>query len=259
MTNSEKSRSHQAWVSKLGISGLLAGQTFFRLLQGRIHRPICVDQLAYIGFNSLTAVLLINFFAGMIFTVQTARELTRFGAVQTVGGAFAIAFCRELAPVLTAGILAGQVGSAFASELAVMKVTEQIDALKMLRTDPVDYLVIPRMVACCLMVPILTTFGIGVGIVGGAMIAAVIYGLPMATFLESVRDFLIIQDLVAVALKSFVFGILLASIGCGWGLTTVGGAKEVGQSATDAVVSIWIALFVADFFLSLVLFGPLKT
>ncbi|MFM9159807.1 MAG: ABC transporter permease, partial [Dolichospermum sp.] len=96
--------------------------------------------------------------------IPTARELVRFGAVNTVGGAFALAFCRELAPILTASIIAGQVGSAFAAELGAMRVTEQIDALYILRTDPIDYLVLPRVIACCLMMPIMMIFSLIVGI-----------------------------------------------------------------------------------------------
>jgi ABC-type transport system involved in resistance to organic solvents, permease component len=129
-----------------------------RILSGKIDRRKIMEHLVTVGLDSLRAVLLIAFFAGMIFTIQSARELIRFGAVGAVGGAFALAFCRELAPVLTAGVVAGQVGSAFAAEIGEMQVTEQIDALYMLRTNPVDYLVVPRVIACCVMLPILTYF-----------------------------------------------------------------------------------------------------
>jgi phospholipid/cholesterol/gamma-HCH transport system permease protein len=210
------------------------------------------------GPGALTPVLLTNLFAGMIFTVQTARELDRFGALHALGGAFALAFCRELAPILTAAILAGQVGTAFAAEIGCMKVTDQIDALKVLRTDPVDYLVVPRVVACCIMLPVLTVMGLVVGILAGATIAQGFYQVPMSQFLDSVRSLLILNDLIAVLIKSLLFGAIVALAGCTWGLTTTC-SRSVGRSATSAVVTTWVSLFVVDFFLSLVLFqsgGP---
>jgi phospholipid/cholesterol/gamma-HCH transport system permease protein len=197
---------------------------------------------------------LVNGFAGMIFTIQTARELIRFDAVSTVGGAFALAFCRELAPILTASIIAGQVGSAFAAEIGEMRVTEQIDALHILKTDPIDYLVLPRVIACSLMLPILTIIGLVVGIAGGVFAAGQFYQILPEVFLESVRNFLVIPDVLIVFLKGLIFGLLIAVIGCSWGITTVGGAKQVGESATAAVVTTWVSIFIVDFFLSLLLY-----
>ncbi|RUR73513.1 hypothetical protein PCC6912_56840 [Chlorogloeopsis fritschii PCC 6912] len=190
----------------------------------------------------------------MIFTIQTARELIRFDAVSTVGGAFALAFCRELAPILTASIIAGQVGSAFAAEIGEMRVTEQIDALHILKTDPIDYLVLPRVIACSLMLPILTIIGLVVGIAGGVFAAGQFYQILPEVFLESVRNFLVIPDVLIVFLKGLIFGLLIAVIGCSWGITTVGGAKQVGESATAAVVTTWVSIFIVDFFLSLLLY-----
>lgn len=247
------------WFQRVPVALLLVGQVIIRLLKGKLRGATLAEQLLIAGPQALWSVLLINLFAGMIFTIQTARELLRYGALEALGGAFALAFCRELAPVLTAGIVAGQVGSAYAAEMGVMQVTEQIDALQMLRTRPVDYLVLPRVVACCIMLPILSTFGITIGIGGGTWVASHFYQQPPAAFLESVRLFLDIQDLWAVVLKSVIFGLLIALIGCSWGLTTQGGAKGVGQSATAAVVNIWITIFIADFLLSLLLFGALQT
>ncbi len=231
------------------------GQVLLRLLKGRFHRRNLMEHLATVGPGSLRAVLLINFFAGMIFTVQTARELSRYGATESVGGAFGLAFCRELAPVLTAGIVAGQVGAAFAAELGTMRVTEQIDALQMMRTDPVDYLVTPRVVATVAMLPLLTVFAIAVGIFGGTSVAFLAYGQSPSIFLESVRHLLELRDLLAVVLKSMVFALIIATVGCSFGLTTTGGARGVGASATAAAVAIWIGIFIADFLMSVVLFG----
>lgn len=153
-------RPHPRLGDRLTATGLLGGQVLLRLLQGRLRRRNLMEHLVAVGPGSLGSVLLINGFAGMIFTVQTAREMSRLGALDALGGAFTMAFCRELAPVLTAGVVAGQVGAAFAAELGAMRVTEQIDALQMMRTDPVDYLVLPRVVATGVMLPILTMFAI---------------------------------------------------------------------------------------------------
>ncbi|WP_449418661.1 MlaE family lipid ABC transporter permease subunit [Phormidium nigroviride] len=245
------------WFQRFLVTLLLGGQVWLRLLKGKVCRKLVIEHLVTVGLGSLRAVLLIALFAGMIFTIQSARELIRFGAVGAVGGAFAIAFCRELAPVLTAGVVAGQVGSGFAAEIGEMQVTEQVDALYMLKTNPVDYLVLPRVVACCIMLPILTIFSVVVGIGGGAFAAAIFYHLPPGMFLESVRTFLEPWDLVTVVVKGVIFGAIIGIIGCGWGLTTTGGGKGVGRSATAAVVTSWVSIFMADFFLSLLMFHEL--
>ncbi|MBD0266809.1 MAG: MlaE family lipid ABC transporter permease subunit [Cyanobacteria bacterium Co-bin8] len=231
----------------------LGGQVLMRILQGRINRQHALEQMVAAGPESLMPVLMTNLFAGMIFTIQTARELVRFGSLHALGGAFALAFCRELAPILTAAILAGQVGSAFAAEIGCMKVTDQIDALKVLRTDPVDYLVVPRVVACCTMLPVLTVLGLVMGIGGGVVVAHQLYDVSPSLFLDSVRSLLVLTDLTTVLLKSVIFGAMIALAGCTWGLTTTC-SRSVGRSATSAVVTTWVALFVVDFFLSLVMF-----
>ena len=233
---------------------LLLGQVWLRLLKGKACYRNILEHMVKVGPGSISPVLLVSFFAGMIFTIQTARELVQFGAVNAIGGAFALAFCRELAPILTASIVAGQVGSAFAAEIGAMIVTEQVDALYMLRTNPIDYLVLPRVIACCLILPILTIFSLAIGIFGGILAANEFYQVIPEIFLESVRSFLEPSDLFVILLKSFIFAILVAFIACCYGLKTCGGAKEVGQSATKAVVSSWVMIFIIDFFLSLVFF-----
>ncbi len=249
-----KTNFEQASIVRCFAALLLFGQVWLHLLQGKTYYRKILQHLVTAGPGSISPVLLVGGFAGMIFTVQTARELIRFGAVNAVGGAFALAFCRELAPILTASIMAGQVGSAFAAEIGAMRVTEQIDALYMLKTDPIDYLVLPRVIACCLMLPVMTVFALVMGIFGGVFAASQFYQITPEIFLESVRNFLEPSDLLIILLKGFIFGVLVAVIGCSWGLTTKGGAKEVGESATKAVVTSWVSIFIIDFFLSLLLF-----
>jgi len=252
-----QNHSEHRWGFRFLTTLLLGGQVLLRLCKGRIHRRNLLEHMVTVGPGSLSPVLLSIGAAGMIFTLQTARELTHYGAVDAVGGAFAVAFCRELAPVLTAGVVAGQVGCAYAAELGAMQVTEQIDALYMLKTDPIDYLVVPRVVACCLMLPVITILALVVGLAGGVFVAAKFYSLAPDVFLNSVRTFLVPWDLLSVVIKAFVFGAIISIIGCGWGMTTTGGVKGVGQSATAAVVTAWVSIFLIDFFLSLVLFEGL--
>ncbi len=166
----------------------------------------------------------------------------------------AIALSRELAPLITAIVVTGRVGSAFAAEIGTMQVTDQIDALYMLKTDPIDYLVIPRLIACCMMIPLLTILSFVVGMIGGLVLAEALYGISSTVFLNSAQSFLTTWDLFSSLIKSVVFGTLISVIGCSWGLTTTGGAKGVGESTTAAVVTALMSIFVTNFFLSWLMF-----
>jgi phospholipid/cholesterol/gamma-HCH transport system permease protein len=247
----------QKWFNRLGLAGLLAGQVFLHLLQGKIHRRNTIEQMNVVGPESLTIALVTAAFVGMVFTIQITREFLNFGASSYVGGVLALALTRELAPVLTAVVVAGRVGSAFAAEIGTMRVTEQIDALYMLKTDPIDYLVIPRVLACSLMLPILTVISLLTGLAGGIFVAEAMYSISSVVFLTSAQNFLEPWDLISSVLKSLIFGVLIAIIGCSWGLSTTGGAKGVGKSTTTAVVTSLLAIFVANFFLSWVMFQGL--
>jgi phospholipid/cholesterol/gamma-HCH transport system permease protein len=238
---------------------LLLGQVWLRLLQGKTYYHRVLEHMFQTGPASLIPVLLVNGFGGMIFTIQTARQLIKLDALNSVGGVFAIAFCRELAPIITASIVAGQVGSAFAAEIAAMKVSEQIDALYTLKTNPLDYLVLPRVLASCAMMPILMILGLVCGVAGGAIAASVLYSLDIPVFLDSVRDSLKPLDLVRIGIKGILFGGTIAIVSCAWGLTTKGGSKEVGESATAAVIVSGVVIFAIDLLLSLFLFGEILT
>lgn len=242
------------WGQRLLAAILLGGQVTLHLLTRKIHRRNTLDQMVAVGPESLLIVLLTASFVGMVFTIQVAREFIALGVTNAVGGVLALSLARELGPVLTAVIVAGRVGSAFAAEIGTMQVTEQIDALYILKTDPIDYLVIPRVIACCLMLPFLTILSLVTGMAGGMLVAMQMYGLSQLVFLESVRNFLTPWDICAPAIKALVFGALIAVIGTSWGLTTTGGAKGVGQSTTSAVVTSMLAIFIFNFFLSWLMF-----
>jgi phospholipid/cholesterol/gamma-HCH transport system permease protein len=172
-----------------------------------------------------------------------------------VGGLLALGLSREIAPLLTATLLTGKVATAYTAQLATMKVTEQIDAITMLRTDPVDYLVVPRVLAMLVMAPVQCLLFFVLAIWSGQLSSTLLYGLPPAVFWTSVRTWMEPSDLPAMLLKATVFGLLIAVLACGWGLTTRGGPKEVGTSTTSAVVMILVCVALADVVLTAFLFG----
>lgn len=242
------------WFQRLLSAMFLGGQVLIHVISKPIHRRNTVEQMSAVGPESIIIALVTALFVAMVFTIQVTREFITFGAAEAIGGVLALTLSRELAPVLTAVVLAGRVGSAFAAEIGTMRVTEQIDALQMLKSDPVDYLVIPRVIACATMMPLLSVLAFITGMFGGLLVATNLYNISSNIFLSSARNFLTIWDLASALIKAIIFGILIAIIGSSWGLTTTGGAKGVGQSTTTAVVTSLLAIFVANFFLSWVMF-----
>lgn len=221
------------------------------------HRPKIrniIHQMAHLGADSLPIVLLTILFTGMVMTVQTAHEFIKYGAQSSVGGVTAIAMGRELAPVLTGVVTAGRVGAAITAEIGSMKVTEQIDALKVMAVNPTAYLVVPRFLACILMLPILIVFADIIGTVGGYIVATLFSGISSYTFLNSIKVFAVINDVLAGIVKGMFFGGIIAIIGCYKGLTTAPGAEGVGRATTSSVVNSIILIFVCNYFLSLLLF-----
>ncbi|XP_062185840.1 protein TRIGALACTOSYLDIACYLGLYCEROL 1, chloroplastic-like [Phragmites australis] len=238
-----------------GLSALLlAGQVFHRVLTGRVHRRNLLAQLRRVGPGSAGVALLTAAFVGMAFTIQFVREFTRLGLHRSVGGVLALALARELSPVVTAVVAAGRVGSAFAAELGTMQVSEQTDTLRVLGAQPVDYLVVPRVLACVLALPVLTLISFALGLASSAFLADSVFGVSVSVILESARRALRPWDLISSLLKSQVFGAIIAVVSCAWGVTTHGGAKGVGESTTSAVVVSLVGIFIADFALSCLFF-----
>lgn len=258
MSRLSKTTGLRTWSQRLLAAILLSGQVIIHLLRGKIHRRNTLEQMVIVGPESLLIVLVTALFMGMVFTIQVSREFIKFGASSAIGGVLAISLAREMAPLITSIILAGRVGSGFTAEIGTMQVTEQIDALYMLKTDPVDYLVIPRLLACAFMMPFLSILSFVTGVGGGMLIANGLFGISQRIFLDSATNLLSVWDLVSGLVKAVIFGAIVAIIGSSWGLTTTGGAKGVGQSTTTAVVTTLLAIFIANFFLSWLMFqGPL--
>ncbi|KAM3357037.1 protein TRIGALACTOSYLDIACYLGLYCEROL 1, chloroplastic-like [Capsicum galapagoense] len=229
---------------------ILAGQVIIRIIKGKIHWRNTLQQLERVGPKSVGVCLLTAAFVGMAFTIQFVREFTRLGLNRSVGGVLALAFSRELSPVVTSIVVAGRIGSAFAAELGTMQVSEQTDTLRVLGANPVDYLVTPRVIASCIALPFLTLMCFTLGMASSALLADGVYGISINIILDSAQRALRSWDIVSAMIKSQVFGAIISIISCAWGVTTMGGAKGVGESTTSAVVLSLVGIFVADFALS---------
>jgi phospholipid/cholesterol/gamma-HCH transport system permease protein len=232
---------------------VLVGQT----LHGAVRPPYApraaAQQFVRVGVDSIPVVLLTALFTGGVLALQTFKGFSRFHAEGYIGSVVALSMLRELAPVLTALMVTGRAGSAMAAELGSMRVTEQIDALVALATDPVQYLFVPRVVAGILVVPMLVVLADVVGIAGGYLVAVLYLGANPVRYVENTFLYLDLDDLTSGLIKSAVFGGLLTVIGCQCGFDTRGGAEGVGRATTRAVVAASLAVLVADFFLTKVL------
>jgi phospholipid/cholesterol/gamma-HCH transport system permease protein len=185
--------------------------------------------------------------------LQTSSEFIRFGAESTVGGVISIAIGRELGPVLVAVVCAGRVGAAITAEISTMKVTEQIDALKVMAVSPVDYLIVPRMLACMIVVPILTIFGDVIGVFGGYIVAVYYSHISDYVFMQSIEAFAVTLDLTGGLIKAAFFGNVIAVLGCYYGLHCPDGAEGVGIATTKTVVSSIIVIFILNAILTFII------
>jgi len=246
------------WVK----GALLEVQEYVKLQIATVHgvfsRPFyfhdVVEQFDQIGIGSLTVVLLTGFFTGAVLALQSGITLDQFGARPFVGRLVSASMIKELGPVLTGLMLAGRIGSGIAAELGSMVVTEQINALRALGTDPVRKLVVPRVLAGFFMAPVLTVISDTVGILGGWIIA--VYQLRVASSLywTSITEALYLQDAWMGLIKPFFLGYAIVTIGCHVGLRTTGGTQGVGRATTNAVVAASVAVIAVDFFVTRLLF-----
>jgi phospholipid/cholesterol/gamma-HCH transport system permease protein len=236
----------------LYIGGLadLTMQTLQQIRRGPLERPLLIQQFEQIGFRSLSIVIITSAFIGMVLALQTAYALEDFGGKLFVGVIVSLSLVRELAPVLMALMVGGRVGAGMTAELGTMKVTEQIDALRALATNPVRKLVVPRVIATTVMFPLLTVIGIALGILGGMLIAVANLNLSANYYLRSVIQTVKYNDLASGIGKTFFFGFAIALVACFNGLRTSGGADGVGRATTQTVVTGAITVLIMDFFLT---------
>lgn len=229
---------------------VLVGQATARTFSRPRYYRETIEQMDIIGVGSLTIILLTGFFTGGVLTLQTYPTLAQYGAQSQIGYLTAFSLIRELGPVLTALMVTGRVGSAISAELGSMVVSQQIDAMRALGTDPVRKLVIPRVTALLTMMPLLTVAADVLGLIGGAIVANFLFSHPMSLYFSSVRQGITTEDVLGGVIKPLVFGFIIGSISCHKGLRTEGGTVGVGRSTTTAVVLASIVVIIADFFLA---------
>lgn len=211
------------------------------------------NQMAFVGIMSVPIVALTTFFSGAVLSLYSAEFLLRFQATQFVGGTVGLAAAREIAPVLAGIMVAARCGSAMAAQIGTMAVTEQIDALRMLSVHPTNYLVIPRVVASVLMMPVLGLIGMYSAIFGGYLVALTA-GVPSGTFVQSLQQYVQPWDFVGGLVKTPVFGLIVALVACQQGMRTRDGAVGVGRATTNTVVISMVLVYVANYFLADVLY-----
>jgi phospholipid/cholesterol/gamma-HCH transport system permease protein len=234
----------------LGATVLLAGKAFFWLVRPPYRWAQLLIALDFIGAGSTFIVGLVGLFTGMAFTVSTIVGFRQFSAEGMVGGVVALALARELAPVLASVVVTARAGSTMASEIGNMRVTEQIDAITTMGVSPVQYLVVPRIIATTLMLPLLAVcFGIA-GMVGSYLVAVVWQNIDPGVFLDKVQQFVEMKDLRMLGAKSAVFGLIVSVICCKKGFYAAGGARGVGEATAKAVVASIVAIFAADYVLT---------
>ncbi len=241
----EQSLIYMGEISDLAVQTV---QQLFR--KGAVEQSLVVAQFDQIGVRSLSIVIITSTFIGMVLALQTAYSLAEFGGKLFIGKVVSLSLVRELAPVLMSLMVGGRVGAGITAELGTMKVTEQIDALRALATNPVRKLVVPRVLATTLMFPLLTIVSICLGIMGGLIIAVFTLHLDANFYLRSVIDTVKYNDLASGIGKTFFFGFSTGLIACYNGLRTTGGADGVGRSTTITVVTGAITVLIMDFFLT---------
>jgi phospholipid/cholesterol/gamma-HCH transport system permease protein len=243
-----------ALCSLMGSFTLFLFDTIKAAFTTKLKMKKLIAQTEEIGFNSMVIVILTGTFAGAVLALQTYIGVRRYGGEEFVGPVVALSMTRELGPVITGLMVAGRSGSAIAAEIGTMRITEQIDALKTLCINPLQYLVVPRIIAGTLVMPLLTVFSMMCGVVGGYFIATSVLGLNGNQYINGIKKYLEFSDITNGLIKSAVFGFILTWVGAYKGFYASGGARGVGLATTQSVVMGSILLLMANYFLTAALF-----
>ena len=238
------------FISRLGELSLFIAKSLYNCVTPPFYLRLLGKQMIDIGFYSLPVVGLTTIFAGMVIALQSYSGFARFGAESAVASVVLISVTRELAPVLSALMVAGRIGAAMAAEIGTMRVTEQIDALTTLSTNPFKYLVAPRIIAGILVLPLLVLFGDVIGIFGGYVIGVYKLGFNPANYINSTLQELQAIDITTGVVKACVFGFIISLMGCYNGYKSKGGAQGVGEATTNAVVSAYILIFIFNYIIN---------
>jgi phospholipid/cholesterol/gamma-HCH transport system permease protein len=242
------------WIADVGRITMLVGETFRTMGRGLRSMRLVVDQMYIIGVQSLVLVLIVSLFTGAVAAVQAAYQFASVVPLKYIGSVILRSVIIELGPVLTALIVGGRVGAAIAAELGTMRVTEQIDALEAMAINPVRYLVVPRVVASVVMLPVLVMIADAVGVFGGYVVSVTSVGVSTHTYVQGLQDFFYVKDLMSGIIKTVFFGAIIGWMGCYHGFRTEGGAEGVGVATTRAVVSACVLVLISDYVLANVLF-----
>jgi phospholipid/cholesterol/gamma-HCH transport system permease protein len=239
----------------IGEMMLLFWRTFLALPVAWRQRQKVYDQLFEIGNASLLMVCILSFFIGGVIALQTGPVLVERGLTSAVGGLVGISIAKELAPVMMAILIAGRIGSAMAAEIGSMRVYQEIDALRTMNINPIHYLVLPRMIAIAVALPLLVIFAILVGWMGGAAVAATNYRIDISiqAFFQNLREIVEMKDVVNGVFKSFCFAVVVGVVSCHQGLVTIGGPRGIGRSVTKAVVNSIVLIVILDYILTRIL------
>jgi len=237
-------------VDACGRFALLAWYTLRAGLRPRFPMRETLRQVESIGIRSITIVILTALFTGMVLALQTGIALARFGAKPYVGSVIGLSLARELGPVLTALMVGGRVGAGITAEIGSMQVTEQVDAIRSMGADPVQKLVLPRVTAATLALPLLTVFANLLGVIGGLAIASAQFHISPNFYLETIFNAVTVDDVVSGLAKTFAFGWIIAMVACFSALETKGGTVGVGRATTRTVVIASISVLISDFFLT---------
>jgi phospholipid/cholesterol/gamma-HCH transport system permease protein len=237
-------------IDELGRFALLAAATARALVKRRFPALETLRQVEAIGARSTTIVLITALFTGMVLALQTGFALARFGAKPYVGTVVGLSLVRELAPVLTALMVGGRVGAGITAELGAMQVTEQVDAIRSLGADPVQKLVLPRVIAATLTLPMLTVLANLLGVLGGLVISATQFHIAPNFYVQTILNIVTVGDFLSGIGKTLVFGWIIAMVACFQALETSGGTVGVGRATTRTVVVASIAVLISDFFLT---------
>ncbi|HBE44589.1 MAG TPA: ABC transporter permease [Deltaproteobacteria bacterium] len=241
-------------IQEMGNLGFMLIESVYWCFRRPFKFNYIFKQMEFIGFNSLVVVLVTGTFTGMVLALQSYYGFRKFGAESLLGTTVALAMTRELGPVLTSLMVTGRAGSAMAAELGTMRVTEQIDALTVMGLNPVKYLVVPRIVASFIMLPVLTIISDFIGIVGGYLVGVKLLGVNEGAFINRMVKYLEYEDIFNGLIKAAVFGIIMSVICCYKGFYTKGGAEGVGRATTEAVVLSSLSILVSDYVLTSLMF-----
>lgn len=246
-------------LSELGDAFRLLGETIFQIFRPPLQFDLLMKQLLLIGVNSLAVVLLSGFFTGMVLGVQGYVQLKPYAVEGSVAQFVSVSVVKELGPMITAFVLSGRIGASITAELSTMKVTEQIDALEVMGTNPVKYLVVPRFLACSFMLPTLTIFSTFAGIFGGYVAVVTLFGFNGDFYILQVQRHLYVGSVLISLIKATSFGMAIAAVGCykGFSISTAGGAEGVGTATTGSAVISLITILILDFVLNHILFNVL--